>query len=122
MGETSVFFRCQNNAPMPRQAIAMHGRSARRVLAIAGCVIAACFLSVAFTSPGRPSATPRSVVAMRSTGEYTGFVPDMQRRTLMNLVVVAAAGVPASVILGGYLLYFVPVAKSGGVVHKFAAT
>merc|ERR550525_2363121 len=68
---------------------------------------------MAFTSPVRPPVAPRSVVAMRSTGEYTGFVPDMQRRTLMNLVVVAAAGVPATIILGGYLLYFVPVAKSG---------
>jgi len=99
---------------MPRQAIAMHGRSARRVLAIVGCVIGVCFLSMAFTLPGRPSVPPRSAVAMRSTGEYTGFVPDMQRRTLMNLVVVAAAGVPASVLLGGYLLYFVPVSKGGG--------
>jgi len=99
---------------MPRQAVAKHGRSARQVLAIAGCVIGAGFLSMAFTSPIRPSVTPRSVVATRSTGEYTGFVPDMQRRTLMNLVVVAAAGVPASVLLGGYLLYFVPVSKGGG--------
>ena len=99
---------------MPRQASAMHGRSARRVLAIAGCVIGACFLSMAFTSPVRPTVPPRSVVAMRSTGEYTGFVPDMQRRTLMNLVVTAATAVPVSVLLGGYILYFIPVSQGGG--------
>jgi len=99
---------------MPRQAIAMHGRSARRLLAIVGSVSAACFFSSAFTSPVRPSGALRSPVAMSSTGEYTGFVPDMQRRTLMNLVVVAAAGVPASVLLGGYLLYFVPAGGGGG--------
>jgi len=99
---------------MPRQANARQGRLTRQLLAVAGCVICACLLSTAFTSLARPKVAPRSVAAMRSTGEYTGFVPDMQRRTLMNLVVVAAAGVPASVLLGGYLLYFVPAGGGGG--------
>jgi len=99
---------------MPRQADAMQGRLVRQLLAVAGCAVCACIFSTTFTSPARPKVAPRSVAAMRSTGEYTGFVPDMQRRTLMNLVVVAAAGVPASVLLGGYLLYFVPAGGGGG--------
>jgi cytochrome b6-f complex iron-sulfur subunit len=47
-------------------------------------------------------------------GEYTGFVPDMQRRQLMNLIVVAAAGVPFTICLGGYIWFFVPQTGGGG--------
>ena len=39
---------------------------------------------------------------------YKGFVPDMQRRQLMNFLVVAVTAVPALVLLGGYAYYFLP--------------
>jgi len=45
---------------------------------------------------------------MASAGEYTGFVPDMQRRTLMNLVCVICTGIPVIVLGGGYLYIFYP--------------
>ncbi|CAK0889935.1 unnamed protein product [Prorocentrum cordatum] len=46
-----------------------------------------------------------AVVLQSGSGEYTGFVPDMQRRVLMNLIVVAVCAVPALVVLGGYAFY-----------------
>jgi cytochrome b6-f complex iron-sulfur subunit len=42
------------------------------------------------------------------------FVPDMQRRMLMNLVVVATSAVPVGVLLGGYIWYIVPPEEGGG--------
>ncbi|CAK9033067.1 unnamed protein product [Durusdinium trenchii] len=51
---------------------------------------------------------------MRAAGEYTGFVPDMQRRQLMNFVLVTTAGIPVLVALGCYLWYFVPPVSGGG--------
>jgi cytochrome b6-f complex iron-sulfur subunit len=55
-----------------------------------------------------------SVQLQSGSGEYTGFVPDMQRRVLMNLIVVAVTAVPALIILGGYAFYFYPNLGSGG--------
>eukprot|EP00448_Togula_jolla_P007438 CAMPEP_0170606442 /NCGR_PEP_ID=MMETSP0224-20130122/20515_1 /TAXON_ID=285029 /ORGANISM="Togula jolla, Strain CCCM 725" /LENGTH=59 /DNA_ID=CAMNT_0010931525 /DNA_START=20 /DNA_END=196 /DNA_ORIENTATION=- len=52
-------------------------------------LVACCMLSNAFVAPNMGVANSRdvSMVATRAAGEYTGFVPDLQRRTLMNLVV-----------------------------------
>lgn len=61
------------------------------------------------------AARSRSPVILHAgTGQYTGFVPDLQRRTLMNLVVTGVTAVPALVLLGGYLFYFYPNTGSGG--------
>eukprot|EP00421_Protoceratium_reticulatum_P011095 CAMPEP_0168402940 /NCGR_PEP_ID=MMETSP0228-20121227/23873_1 /TAXON_ID=133427 /ORGANISM="Protoceratium reticulatum, Strain CCCM 535 (=CCMP 1889)" /LENGTH=73 /DNA_ID=CAMNT_0008416529 /DNA_START=18 /DNA_END=236 /DNA_ORIENTATION=- len=56
------------------------------LLAALALVACSCLLACAFVSPPWRAPAPRgqSVVAARSTGEYTGFVPDMQRRMLMN--------------------------------------
>merc|ERR1711988_569547 len=73
-------------------------------------------LSSAFVAPGlgrTEAGRAESAVSMRAAGEYTGFVPDMQRRTLMNLVVTAATLVPTFVLLGGYILFFIPPMDSG---------
>jgi len=51
---------------------------------------------------------------MKATGEYTGFVPDMQRRMLMNFVVIAVTAVPTLVMIGGYIFYFYPQVSAGG--------
>jgi len=48
-----------------------------------------------------------------AAGEYTGFVPDMQRRQLMNFVAIAATIIPVGVLLGGYIWYLVPPTKGG---------
>jgi len=94
-------------------------RSRSLALAAAALLGGACLLSTAFVAPGRAGEAlgPRasSPVALRSaSGEYTGFVPDMQRRTLMNLLVVAITAVPALVVLGGYAFYFYPPLPGGG--------
>jgi len=87
-------------------------------LALGAVALAACYmLSIAFVAPsfGRAEmGRAESAVSMRAGGEYTGFVPDMQRRTLMNLVVVAATAVPTLVLLGGYIYYFYPQVSAGG--------
>jgi len=76
--------------------------------------------STAFAAPGGLRAGPAAgraqsaVVLQSGSGEYTGFVPDMQRRVLMNVIVVAVCAVPALVVLGGYAFYFYPALGSGG--------
>eukprot|EP00444_Apocalathium_aciculiferum_P002698 CAMPEP_0183397500 /NCGR_PEP_ID=MMETSP0370-20130417/10646_1 /TAXON_ID=268820 /ORGANISM="Peridinium aciculiferum, Strain PAER-2" /LENGTH=68 /DNA_ID=CAMNT_0025578399 /DNA_START=79 /DNA_END=281 /DNA_ORIENTATION=+ len=63
-------------------------RSRSMALAAVALLAGACLLSTVFVapSPHQQLARAASPVALRSaSGEYTGFVPDMQRRTLMNL-------------------------------------
>merc|ERR1712216_301999 len=43
-----------------------------------------------------------------------GFVPDMNRRNIMNLLLVGAAGLPATTMLGAYAFFFVPQGSGGG--------
>jgi len=43
-----------------------------------------------------------------------GFVPDMQRRTIMNLVLLGGAGVPVLWLGGGFVYFFVPPSGGGG--------
>jgi len=42
------------------------------------------------------------------------FVPDMQRRTIMNLVLLGGAGVPVLWLGGGFVYFFVPPSSGGG--------
>mmetsp|Transcript_8206 Transcript_8206/g.19283 ORF Transcript_8206/g.19283 Transcript_8206/m.19283 type:complete len:233 (+) Transcript_8206:59-757(+) len=97
----------------------MAKRSQHRAALLAVLIAATCcgMLSTTFITP---SVTSNGLTAQRGselisrvtresmTGEYTGFVPDMQRRTLMNLVCVAATAVPVVVLGGGYLYFFYP--------------
>ena len=51
------------------------------------------------------------------------FVPDMQRRTLMNAVLLGGASAPASWLAGGFVYFFVPPGgggSGGGIVAKDA--
>jgi len=94
----------------------MASRQQRRVLLTTVALAACCFL-LAEAFVGMAPSTPRgsvSSVSMRSTGEYTGFVPDMQRRQLMNFVAIAASAIPLGVIIGGYAWYFIPPVGGGG--------
>jgi len=87
-------------------------RQLHSMVLVAACFLAASFIVTTFVTP--KGVAPRSpAVGMLAGGEYTGFVPDMQRRQLMNFVVVASAAVPVSVLLGGYLYYFYPVVDGG---------
>merc|ERR1712232_1549476 len=63
---------------------------------------------------GMQPSSLRGAVARGAGGEYTGFVPDMQRRTLMNIVITAASAIPVGVMLGGFLWYLYPPMPSGG--------
>jgi len=42
------------------------------------------------------------------------FVPDMQRRTIMNLVLLGGAGVPVLWLGGGFVYFFIPPGGGGG--------
>jgi cytochrome b6-f complex iron-sulfur subunit len=43
-----------------------------------------------------------------------GFVPDMQRRTIMNLVLLGGAAVPVGWLAGGFIYFFIPNTGGGG--------
>lgn len=88
-------------------------RQAQRALVLGAVALAACYVAcMTFVAPTFGSTRAQSAVTMYS-GEYTGFVPDMQRRMLMNLVTVAASAVPVAVLLGGYIFYFFPQVGGG---------
>mmetsp|Transcript_29667 Transcript_29667/g.53144 ORF Transcript_29667/g.53144 Transcript_29667/m.53144 type:complete len:232 (-) Transcript_29667:214-909(-) len=95
-------------------------REVRRTVASAMLVAGALLACSTFVAPAalRTSACSlgrsTAAVQLQAGGEYTGFVPDMQRRQLMNLVTVAASAVPVLVCLGGYLYYFYPQVGGGG--------
>ena len=42
------------------------------------------------------------------------FVPDMQRRTIMNLVLLGGAAVPVAWMGGGFVYFFIPPKPAGG--------
>jgi cytochrome b6-f complex iron-sulfur subunit len=63
----------------------------------------------------------RSQVVMSAS---TAPVPDMQRRTIMNLLVLGVGAVPVGWMLGGYIYFFIPPdagGGGGGLVAKDAA-
>jgi cytochrome b6-f complex iron-sulfur subunit len=59
-----------------------------------------------------PQMRTRSGVTMMA--DTDGFVPDMQRRTVMNLVLLGGAGVPVVWLAGGFVYFFVPPSGGGG--------
>jgi len=68
-------------------------------------------------TPMRAAVRPTKQVARTpavEAGAAGGFVPDMQRRTIMNLVLLGGAGVPVLWLLGGFVYFFIPAASGGG--------
>jgi hypothetical protein len=63
-------------------------------------------LSVRSTA-ARPSVARRQVVSVRAAA-VAGEVPDMNKRNIMNLILLGGVGVPATGMLGAYALFFVP--------------
>jgi len=51
---------------------------------------------------------------MMAAAAADDFVPDMQRRTIMNLVLLGGAGVPVAWLGGGFVYFFIPPSKGGG--------
>jgi cytochrome b6-f complex iron-sulfur subunit len=63
----------------------------------------------------RPRSGPRAEVVMSAESDgKEGFVPDMQRRTIMNLILLGGAGVPVGWLGGGFVYFFVPAGGGGG--------
>jgi len=73
-----------------------------------------------FKVPAAGLVQPRAVARSRAAAPAInmaaadGFVPDMQRRTVMNLVLLAGAGVPVLWLGGGFVYFFVPPGGGGG--------
>jgi len=60
-------------------------------------------------------ATAASPVAVQMAAAAEGdFVPDLQRRTIMNLVLLGGAAVPVGWMGGGFVYFFVPPGGGGG--------
>jgi cytochrome b6-f complex iron-sulfur subunit len=54
----------------------------------------------------RPSVARRPVMVRAAA--VAGEVPDMNKRNIMNLILLGGVGAPASGMLGAYALFFVP--------------
>jgi len=54
------------------------------------------------------------VPAVRMSAAEGEIVPDMQRRTIMNLVLLGGAGVPVLWLAGGFIYFLVPPGGGGG--------
>merc|ERR1719163_712177 len=67
-------------------------------------------------SPLRAKApqAPRTAPAVQMAASADGFVPDLQRRTIMNLVLLGGAAVPVGWLGGGFVYFFVPPGGGGG--------
>merc|ERR1719472_534665 len=84
----------------------------------------ACSLATALVvSPVAPRVTAPRFSAPVMAASADEFVPDMQRRTIMNLVLLGGAAVPVAWLGGGFVYFFVPPSGGGagaGLVAKDA--
>jgi cytochrome b6-f complex iron-sulfur subunit len=79
--------------------------------------------------PHQSMPTPPQLVSHRSSTNIqmsasASPVPDMQRRTIMNLLVLGVGAVPVGWMLGGYIYFFIPPdsgGEGGGLIAKDAA-
>lgn len=81
-----------------------------------GWMLVALFLvSPGFVMPMLPTiqTTTKSAMPQGAVPSSASFVPDLQRRQLMNVVLVTTAAIPLFVALGAYLWYFVPPVATG---------
>jgi len=53
-------------------------------------------------------------IAMLAAVGADEFVPDMQRRTIMNLILLGGAAVPVGWLAGGFIYFFIPPSGGGG--------
>merc|ERR1719230_1927364 len=83
-----------------------------RCLALAAVVASAAGLVVSPRVAARP--TVQAPLAPRMSAAEGEIVPDMQRRTIMNLVLLGGAGVPVLWLAGGFIYFLVPPSGGGG--------
>ena len=62
----------------------------------------------------KPWGMPRQTRIEMAEAVADDFVPDMQRRSIMNLVFLGGAAVPVGWLGGGFVYFFVPPTKGGG--------
>lgn len=63
----------------------------------------------------------RSSDVTMATADADDFVPDMQRRSIMNLVLLGGAALPVGWMGGGFVYFFVPPSKGGSAGAGVAA-
>ncbi|KAI8467602.1 MAG: cytochrome b6-f complex iron-sulfur subunit, chloroplastic [Monoraphidium minutum] len=62
---------------------------------------------------GRPAVASRRPVMVRAAA-VAGEVPDMNKRNIMNLILLGGVGAPATGMLGAFAYFFVPKSAGGG--------
>merc|ERR1719379_943417 len=88
-----------------------------RVAAALLALVASADCFVVPTAPRGAAVRPASQARASSAvtmAAADGFVPDMQRRTLMNLVLLGGAALPVGWLAGGFIYFFVPPGGGGG--------
>lgn len=58
--------------------------------------------------------TGRTAGGVKVRAAASSYVPDMNRRNVMNALLLGAAGLPATTMLGAYAFFFVPKGSGGG--------
>jgi len=79
--------------------------------------------SRALVAAPQKATVSRRHVAVRAASGAPAYVPDMSRRSTVNLLLVGAIGLPGGLLAGGYAYFFVPPSSgsgSGGVVAQDA--
>eukprot|EP01024_Parvocaulis_polyphysoides_P057418 TRINITY_DN6107_c0_g1_i4.p4 TRINITY_DN6107_c0_g1~~TRINITY_DN6107_c0_g1_i4.p4 ORF type:complete len:106 (-),score=20.60 TRINITY_DN6107_c0_g1_i4:82-399(-) len=71
-------------------------------------------LKHARASPARRIYNPSRLVVRAASGAAAEDVPDMNKRNIMNLLLVGAAGLPITTMAIPYLSFFVPKSSGGG--------
>lgn len=91
-----------------------------RHILLAACTLAAAsgYASPRVAAPRRSALVRQSAAAPVMSAADDGFVPDMERRVIMNALLVGATAVPGLWLAGGYAYFFAPPGgggSSGGV-------
>jgi len=84
----------------------------QRLLHLAFVGSCAAFMVAPARVPAGQTQVARAAPAMSAAAD--DFVPDLQRRTIMNLVLLGGAGVPVLWMAGGFVYFFVPPSGGGG--------
>jgi len=81
-------------------------------------ILIAAFAGVCEGFVATPMRTPAPVTRVAAAPAMSAaaddFVPDLQRRTVMNLVLLGGAGVPVLWMAGGFVYFFIPPSAGGG--------
>jgi cytochrome b6-f complex iron-sulfur subunit len=110
---TKIEKKVEEDSPVPVAALATAGQEFWDDLEHSTCN--------AVSSPWSPLTTyehfleetdvQKKIAMLAAAGE---FVPDMQRRTIMNLVLLGGAAVPVAWLGGGFVYFFIPPSSGGG--------